>query len=423
MEELSGIGASPGIALGKAFLFIEEKLTIPKYDVVPTQRPFEGERFLGAVRSARADVDALAAGRSNPLLTAQLLMFDDPEFHDSVRRGLAETGKNVEWVLLRTIEELSGKLDSSPDQYLRERAVDLRDVGMRIINHLLYRERASLSAITEPVILVTHNLMPSDALALDRRLVLGLAADVGSKTSHTAILARSLEIPAVLGLSDISRRVKPGDQLVVDGGSGSVLVNPDRATASRYARRKSEAERKSDALKELVALPAETRDGKLVRLEANIEVPEEAGLALAHGADGIGLFRSEFLFLRPGRFPSEDEQFQAYHSVLTAMGGRSVTIRTLDLGGDKVMPGIPAGEEANPILGWRAIRFCLARPEIFKVQLRALLRASVHGDLRIMFPLISGSGELDLISALMEEAKAVADLGLYWLVLNRLPAR
>ncbi len=406
MEELSGIGASPGIALGKAFLFIEEKLTIPKYDIAPTQRPFEGERFLGAVRSARADVEALAAGRANPLLEAQLLMFDDPDFHDSVRRGLAETGKNVEWVLLRTIEELSGKLDSSPDQYMRERAVDLRDVGMRIVNHLLYRERASLSAITEPVILVTHNLMPSDALALNRRLVLGLAADVGSKTSHTAILARSLEIPAVLGLSDITRRVKPGDELVVDGASGSVLVNPDRVTASQYARRKSEAERKSAALKELATLPAETRDGKLVRLEANIETPEEAGLALAHGADGIGLFRSEFLFLQPGRFPSEDEQYRAYHAVLTAMGGRAVTIRTLDLGGDKVMPGISIGEEANPILGWRAIRFCLARSEIFKVQLRALLRASVHGDLRIMFPLISGSGELDRISVLMEEAKA-----------------
>jgi phosphoenolpyruvate-protein phosphotransferase (PTS system enzyme I) len=406
MEELSGISASPGIALGKAFLFLEDKLKVPKYDVPPVQASFEGERFLSAVRAARGQVETLANGRENPLLEAQLLMFDDPDFHDKVLVGLEESGKNAEWVLLRTMEELSSKLEESPSQYMRERAVDLRDVGMRIMDRLLHRERTRLSSITEPVILVAHNLMPSDALALDRRLVLGLATDVGGKTSHTAILARALEIPAVLGLSDVSRRVKPGDHMVVDGERGVVIVSPDDATISLYRSRKGEREKRLEVLRELVDLPAETRDGKLVRLEANIEVPEESEIALAHGADGIGLFRSEFLFLQPGRVPSEEDQYRAYCAVLEAMGQRSVTIRTLDLGGDKVTPGMFLEAEANPILGWRAVRFCLSRPEIFKTQLRALLRASVHGNLRIMFPLISGAGELDRISSLMEEAKA-----------------
>jgi phosphoenolpyruvate-protein phosphotransferase (PTS system enzyme I) len=406
MEELAGISASPGIALGSVFLFLDEKLTIPKYDVAPAQAPFEMERFLTAVRAARTAVAGLMGGAQDPLVEAQLLMFDDPDFHDRVRRGLEESGKNVEWVLLKTIEELATRLEGSPSPYLRERAMDLKDVGARIAGRLLHRERPALSAITDPVILVTHNLMPSDALALDRRLILGLAADVGGRTSHTAILARSLEIPAVLGLSDVSRRVARGDTLIVDGDRGVVVLKPDGVTVSTYVARKGEWERKFALLKELVPLPAETRDGKLLRLEANIEIPEEAGLALEHGADGIGLFRSEFLFMHPGRTPTEEDQYRAYCSVLAAMEGRAVTIRTLDLGGDKVVPGLPMEAEANPILGWRAVRFCLARPEIFKVQLRALLRASVHGSLRIMFPLISGAGELDRIFTLLEEVKA-----------------
>lgn len=284
--------------------------------------------------------------------------------------------------------------------------MDLNDVGRRITAHLLYRERPSLASIQEPVVLVAHNLMPSDALSLSKRLVLGIATDVGGKTSHTAILARSLEIPAVLGLSDASRRLKPGDEVVVDGNRGLIIVNPDKRTKSLYQRRKTDWEQKNILLKELVNLPAETTDGKLVRLQANIEVPEEVDSVLTHGADGVGLFRSEFLFLQPGRFPTEEDQYRAYCTVLKAMGSRTVTIRTLDVGGDKVMPGFPAGSEANPILGWRAVRFCLARPEVFKTQLRALLRASVYRDLRIMFPLISGPGELDLIDALLSEVKA-----------------
>jgi len=406
MMEFTGISASPGIARGKAFLFLEDKLTVPRYDIAASQIEFEYARFVFALEKAAAEVRGLSAGRDAALFEAQLLMFDDPELKDRVRRALEEKRKNAESVFVQIIEEMSEKLAAADSQYLRERTVDLSDAGGRILSALLSRARVRLSDLSEPVILVTHNLMPSDTLGLDRKLVRGIAADAGGKTSHTAILARSSEIPAVLGLSDISRHAVPGDEIIVDGTRGIVIVNPDAATCEAYDERKSEWERKWTVLKELRELPAETVDGKLLSIEANIEIPDEAEGVLAYGADGIGLFRSEFLFLQPARSPSEEDQYHAYTAVLTAMGARSVTIRTLDLGGDKIMPGFALETDSNPLLGWRAIRFCLARPEIFRTQLRALLRASVHGSLRIMFPLISGSEELDKIGVMIEETKA-----------------
>lgn len=405
MIEFTGISASPGIALGKALLFLEEKLTIPRYDVPVSQREAEYARFLSALARAAAEVKSLTSGHDTSLFEAQILLFDDPELKSRVKEALHETGRNVEWILFTIVEEMSQKLASSADAYLRERTIDFRDAGNRIMNALLYRERVRLSELSERVILVTHNLMPSDTLGLDRELVLGIAADAGGKTSHTAILARSSEIPAVLGLSDITRHAKNGDTVIVDGVRGLVIVEPDAATLALYEERKREWERQDEQLSSLRDVPAETTDGKLLAIEANIETADEVGSVLAHGADGIGLYRSEFLFIQPGRFPSEEEQYRAYTAVLKAMGDRSVTIRTLDLGGDKVMPGFTLSIENNPILGWRAIRFCLARPEIFRTQLRALLRASVHGSLRIMFPLISGAAELDRILASLEEAR------------------
>jgi phosphotransferase system enzyme I (PtsI) len=405
MMEFTGISASPGIARGKAFLFLEDRISVPRYDISGTQVEPEYGRFLTALEKASAEVRELVGARDGSLFEAQLLMFDDPDLKKNVHESLAANHRNVEWVFLQIVEEMSGKLAQSESQYLRERTVDFTDAGNRVLDHLLYTTRTRLSDIREPSVLVTHNLMPSDTLGLDRTLVLGIAADAGGKTSHTAILARAGEIPAVLGLSDISRCVHAGDEVIVDGNSGTVIVSPDDATRALYDERRREWERGYLMLTEGRDLPAETLDGKRLSIEANIEVPEEAAGVLAHGADGIGLFRSEFLFIQPNRFPTEDEQLAAYTSVLEAMGGRPVTIRTLDLGGDKVMPGYHLAPDSNPLLGWRAIRFCLARPEVLKTQLRALLRASVHGSLRIMFPLISGPGELDRIAEIMAEVK------------------
>jgi phosphotransferase system enzyme I (PtsI) len=405
MMELTGISASPGIARGKAFLFLEERVSVPRYDISGTQVESEYTRFIAALEKASAEVKALVSGRDETMFDAQLLMFDDPDLKQNVRASLQESRRNVEWVFLQIVEAMSGKLAQSENQYLRERTVDFADAGNRVLDHLLYTERTRLSDIREPSILVTNNLMPSDTLGLDRALVLGIAADAGGRTSHTAILARAAEIPAVLGLSDITRCVHTGDEVIVDGNRGTVIISPDEATRALYDGRRQEWERSTVLLKELKDLPAETLDGKRLSIEANIEVPQEAEGVLAHGADGIGLFRSEFLFIQPGHFPTEEEQLAAYTTVLTAMKGRTVTIRTLDLGGDKVAPGYHLTPDGNPLLGWRAIRFCLARPEVLKTQLRALLRASVHGSLRIMFPLISGPGELDRISEIMIEVK------------------
>lgn len=398
--EFAGISASPGIAIGRAFLFLEETLAIPRHDIVPAQLDAEYSRFQAALERAVAEARSLGSP-GDPVVEAHLLMLEDPDLAAAVRRGLERERRNVESVLLEVVEQMADRLDASASGYLRERTLDLRDAGRRILEQLLQRRRAGIAEAPVASVIVAHNLMPSDILGVDRSRVIGIATDVGSRTSHTAILARSLEIPAVLGLGEVSRHVEPGAELAIDGNRGIVVVDPDAEARDRFERRRTAWTVSYGRLRALNDLPAETKDGRLVRLEANIEAPEEVDAVLAHGADGVGLFRSEFLFLQPGRIPSEEEQLRTYTAVLRAMGERPVTIRTLDLGGDKLASGFPSPPEANPILGWRAIRLCLARPEIFRTQLRALLRASVHGNLRIMFPLISGVEELDRASEVL----------------------
>jgi len=269
----------------------------------------------------------------------------------------------------------------------------------------MFRERISLADIAEEVILVTHDLLPSEALQMNKRMILGIAMDAGGKTSHTAILARSFEIPAVLGLTNICRNVQPYDELIVDGNSGVVIVKPNEETSEYYKKSQFEWEKREVDLLTLNELPAETKDGKLISLKANIEVTDEVESVMSHGADGIGLFRSEFLFFQSGGLAEEEVQVDFYSNVLSKMKDKPVTIRTLDVGGDKLIPDIQELDEKNPILGWRAIRFCLTRPDIFKTQLCALLRASVYGNLRIMFPMISGIEELNNVLNVLEETK------------------
>jgi phosphotransferase system enzyme I (PtsI) len=300
---------------------------------------------------------------------------------------------------------MNRKLDASGDEYLKERTLDLYDISRRLLSHLLRKENLSLSELAEKCVVVAHNLLPSDVISMNKKMVIGIATDVGGKTSHTAILARSFEIPAVLGLSRITEIVRTGDEIVVDGNRGQVIVDPDEAVRKKYSANLEAWQQHERELRVLNELRAETKDGKLIELEANIEVPEEIDSVIAHGADGIGLFRSEFLYIGPNRFPSEEEQLEAYTYVLESMKPRSVTIRTLDLGGDKVIPGVVPGGETNPILGWRAVRFCMSHPDIFRAQLRALIRSSVHGNLKIMFPMISGIEELDSIMEFMEDVK------------------
>ena len=412
MKEFHGIMASPGIAVGEAYIFKQIELSIPKYSIKTEDVKKEMDRFDSAVEKATVEVENLksavndnAHGRELELLDSHILMMNDPELKKQINVSLNDQKRNVEWILIQVIEDMIAQLKLSRDEYLNERSMDIRDMSNRILNQLLYQEQASLTGLEKPCIVVTHNLLPSDAIGMDKDKVLGIATDAGGKTSHTAILARSLEIPAVLGLMDISRYVKDGDKIILDGNSGKVIVNPDKKTRSVYLNTKEKWEKHEKDLLQLNRLAAETKDGKLINLEANIEIPEEVNSVIFHGADGIGLFRSEFLYIQPNKFPDEEEQCRAYKSVLESLKGKSVTIRTLDLGGDKQVPGLNMTEEKNPILGWRAIRYCLSQPDIFKIQLRALLRASVHGNLKIMFPMISGVEEVEHSLEIYETAK------------------
>lgn len=412
MRELEGISVSPGIAIGKVFLYLDDPPSVPRYEIDNEQIKTEMERLHNAVQKAEYELQGLKKQReedhddeTTKFLDSHLLMLKDPSLFENVEQKLHELEMNVEWVLYRVTQDLTGKLSASGDEYLRERTADLNDVSKRLLDHLMFRDRISLADLQEEVILVTHDLMPSDALAMNSRMVKGIAMDAGGKTSHTAILARSFEIPAVLGLSEVTRTVTSGEQIILDGNRGRVITQPDDKAVQRYLRVQSEWRKHEVQLMGLNELPAESRDGKLIQLKANIEVPEEVDAVLSHGADGVGLYRSEFLFLRAGGLPTEDEQYEAYTHVLKAMKDAPVTIRTLDVGGDKITPVFREAKEKNPILGWRAIRYCLAHPDLFKTQLRALLRSSVNGALRIMFPMISGLEELSRAYEVLEEVK------------------
>ncbi len=417
MIELRGIPASPGIAQCKVLVLNDDQRDIPRYSINEEMVASEYARYSEAVAKAIQEIEdiklrseesekSVSAGEIQ-MLDTHKLMLSDPDLGNKVQAGLDDRLLNVEFVLFDLMQDLVQKLESVSDDYLRERTADLHDVGKRIINNLMVRDRVDLASLEDEVILVCHDLMPSDAIAMDKVKVKGIAMDAGGKTSHTAIIARAFEIPAVLGLGNISERVNSGDYIIIDGFKGLVLLDPDRTAREEYLRRLHAAQKRDIQLMRFNELAAETRDGKVLSLKANIEIPEEVDAADTHGADGIGLYRSEFLFMRSDHLPDEQEQFDAYSRVLAAMKPRPVTIRTLDLGGDKLMNSlqVQGGGEKNPILGWRAIRFCLSHVDIFRTQLRALLRASIHGNLRIMIPLISSVAELREALALIEAVK------------------
>jgi len=414
MRTLQGLPASPGIAIGSAFMFLDdEEPTIPRYAVTESELDAEWDRFVVAVGKAKDDVEALRdravremGQEHGAIFDSHLIMLDDPDLLESIEASLRSSLLNMEWIVHQYAQAIVKRLEGLDDPVLQERTVDVHDITRRILNHLMFRERFSLADLNSDVVLVARNLLPSDMIAMNRSKVRAIVMDAGGKTSHTAILARAFEIPAVLGLGGSARAIRNGDIVVVDGNTGDVRVQPDPQTLERYERIRARMAERDETLSGLASLPAKTLDGKEVLIKANIEVPEETDSVLRHGAQGIGLFRSEFLFLQPGRAPSEESQYVAYGRVIEAMGDRPVTIRTLDVGGDKVVPDLAIEEEKNPLLGWRAIRYCLSDKELFQSQLRAILRASVSGDARIMFPMISGPVELDSALAQLEAAKA-----------------
>jgi phosphotransferase system enzyme I (PtsI) len=415
MKKLSGIPASSGIVIGNAFLYTGVDFSeIPRYAIGKNQVEGEWRRFEAAVEKAAADIKLLheravqeMSKDKVEILAAHLMMLEDEDFQGQIRERLEADRENIEWIVWDMSRQITAKLSAAADAYLRERAVDIADVSHRMMHKLMNIEEFSLANLEKDVILVARDLLPSEVLTMNKSRVKGIVIDMGSRTSHTAILARAFGIPAVLGLSSASREINSGDILVINGASGEVIVNPGERVKSRYQIEIEKFHKTQDELLSFAALPAETKDGYRVTLKANIEIPEEAGQVKNYGAEGIGLYRSEFLFLTPGLAMEEERQYQAYSLVLKTMGNLPVTIRTLDVGGDKVAPNLYKGvSEKNPLLGWRAIRMCLSMPELFKTQLRAILRSSIHGNVKMMFPMISGIEELEQALALLEEAKA-----------------
>jgi phosphotransferase system enzyme I (PtsI) len=413
MKTLKGIAASPGVAIGRAFLLDSESLSIPQKSIRESAVPKEITRFEDALTKTRAEILGIRDKISQELgkehgdiFNAHLLVIEDRALIEEVIGMIKKDKLTCDYVFSQVLKKYIKSFLKIDDEYLRERVSDITDVGRRIIRHLVGGQRDSLSEIKEKVIVIAYDLSPSDTAMMDRRNVIGFATDIGGRTSHTAIMAKSLEIPAVVGIESATREVRDGDFLVVDGNQGVVVINPTPAEIQKFRHEQVRLLESTKRLKRFKDLPCVTTDGRAVELAANIELPSETASVLSHGADGIGLYRTEFLFLNRSDLPSEEEQYQAYKKVVLEMGKKPVIIRTFDLGGDKFLSHLEMPHEMNPFLGWRAIRFCLARPDIFKGQLRAILRASVHGRLRMMYPMISGVGEVREANKLLEEARS-----------------
>lgn len=413
MKAVNGIGASPGIAIGKAFVLDSEEIVIPRQLIKDSSIPKEITRFQDALTMTRAEIIKIRDKISHEIgkehgdiFNAHLMVLEDRGLIEDVMESIKKDKLSTEFVFSQVLKKYVQSFSKIDDEYLRERVSDITDVGRRVLRHLVGERRASLADIKEKVIIIAYDLAPSDTATMNRKYVIGFATDIGGRTSHTAIMAKSLEIPAVVGLESATRQVKTGDTVILDGAQGVLVVNPTATDLHRYKQEQIRFLEFSKGLKKLKDLPCITLDERRIELAANIELPEETISVLSHGADGVGLYRTEFLYMNRTDLPSEEEQFTAYKKVVMAMGQKPVVMRTFDLGGDKYLSHLNMPHEMNPFLGWRAIRFCLASPEIFKVQLRAILRASAYGNLKMMYPMISGVGEVRQANKLLEDVKA-----------------
>lgn len=407
-----GMGVSPGIARGPLQVMRDELEEIERCPIDPSQVSAEIARFESALVQTRVQIlemqqkIAEAIGTKDAgIFDAHLLVVEDRTLIDEVLRKMDAEHVNVEAVFHEVATKYADTLGQIDDPYLRERALDIQDVMRRVVRNLQGKAPKMMPLPGEAYILVAHNLTPSDAASMDRDRVLGIATDLGSRTSHTAIMARSLTIPAAVGLHDVTEQLESGVPALLDGYTGLLIVNPSPETISYYGKVEVRQTEVSKELAELRERSATTRDGDHIVLSANIELPDDITSVSAHGAEGIGLYRTEFLYLDRDSLPGEEEQHETYRRVAESVRPHPLIIRTFDLGGDKIAGGIDVSDELNPFLGWRAIRFCLEHPEVFKPQLRAILRASELGNVKLMFPMISGKPELRRALAMVDECK------------------
>jgi len=410
--QLKGVPAASGIAIGKVHIFGTEDMVPVECDIDDSEILLEIDRFKEALEQTKIEILAIEKKISKEMglehgkiFTAHLLVLEDKILVQEVVARLKKRKKNIETVFTEVLNKYVSVLSEAKDEYLRDRISDITDVGKRILRNLIGAEDRNLEELDEKAIVVAYDLSPSDTAMMHKGHVLGFATDIGGRTSHTAIMAKSLEIPAVVGLESITDVVKNGDQIILDGIHGVVIVNPTKRFLEKYRKEKKKYDQLEHELIDLKTLPSETLDGKKVIVAGNIELPEDVASVISHGAEGIGLYRTEYFYMNRRDLPGEEEQFKAYKSVVTRIKPHCVVIRTLDLGGDKFLSQLDVPREMNPFLGWRAIRFCLARPDIFKTHLRAILRASIYGDLKMMYPMISGVGELRQANEVLEEVK------------------
>src|SRR3989442_3884542 len=410
---LRGIPVSEGVCRDRIIVLGKPHDAIPRHEIAEAELPQEIQRLERALAHTRQQIldvqrkvaNALGA-KDASIFDPSLLCLDDPTLIDEVNRVIHQQKVNVEHAFQQVAEKYASTLSTMNDEYLRERAADMRDVTTRVLDNLLGRaDEADVRKLKEPCIIIAYDLSPSTTALLDKKLVRGFATDIGSKTSHTAIMARSLEIPAVVGLHDASRQLETGQDVLLDGFNGVLILNPTDQTLFEYGQLARKRVTVEEKLRDLRDEPAVTVDGVRITLSANVEQAADTEHVRACGAEGVGLFRTEYLFLNRETLPDEEEQYGAYRQVAAALKPHPVVIRTLDLGGDKFLSHLQVPQEMNPFLGWRAIRFCLQERDIFRAQLRAILRASLEGNLQMMYPMISCLDELQQANALVEECK------------------
>lgn len=408
---LEGIAASPGVAHGTALLYLQKELDVPSYDLPPEAIDSEIERFDQAILQTREEITAvrhkvaasLGEGEAR-IFDAHLMVLEDSALLDEVNSELRSTNKNVESCYHQIAQRYISFFSSMEDEYLKERVTDIQDVSRRLLQNLIGMNKSNLGELAAHSIIVSEDITPSDTADMDRSKLLGFITDAGGQTSHSVIMARSMRIPAVVGLHNATKTIQSGDQILVDGYDGIVVINPSEERLFKYGKLASERRKLDEIYISVISEPSETKDGSPIELMSNIEGAHEMEQVIAMRSNGVGLFRTEGIFLRHHGYPPESVQYDEYAAVVAAAGDEPVIIRTLDIGGDKTL-GDGGTQEDNSFMGFRAIRFCLGNQDIFKTQLRAILRASAKGNVKIMYPMISGVAELRRANQILEEVK------------------
>lgn len=410
---LKGIPAAPGIACGSSFILDKQDFIVPSRAIMDKEIPIEIARFEEALIKARKEIRMIqekfskeVGGQHSRIFDAHLLVLEDKSLLQEVIQRIKKDKLAAEYVFSKVLKKYSEVFSKMQDEYLRERGNDINDIGRRVLKNLMDESKLyEFENLQEDIIIIAHDLSPSDTVTMYNKRIMAFATDIGGQTSHTAIMAKSLGVPAVVGLKDATLRISNQDYIIVDGRKGLIIIHPSTETKAMYHKEQIRIEALRDRFEDIKDLAAVTLDNRKVLISANLELPEEIPIIKKQGAQGIGLYRTEYLYMNRVDVPSEEEQYKAYRHVAEEMAPNTVTIRSLDLGGDKFISSLQVPRDMYPFLGWRAIRFCLERPDIFKTQLRAILRASAYGKIRLMYPMISGPDELRLANNILREVK------------------